>query len=412
MAALADWLRVAFRGRPGWMNALMVFSAYMAFIYVPWDFFFKPIASDEEVWFGVLFTGLAAKFLEPLHWWVYASGAYGFRRMRPWMWPWASIYTGQVALGMLVWCALYAPGGRLRWLFGVVSFLAFAALAVALWRARPSFRPPLGTLRGRYGPAAPAHAWALVTGASSGLGREFARSLAREGFSLVLSARREDRLRELAAELEEDFGAATRVVAADLVHPAGVDFLAAAVEGLEISLLINNAGVGYQGRFDLLDAERLRAMVQLNCVAPVALAHRFLPGMRERGRGAMVITGSVAGRQPLPLHAVYSATKAFDQLFGEALSAELHAFGVDVLVLEPGSTETEFQAVAGELPHEGAAPDLVVREALEALQFQPSAIYGWFNWIRANAAQRLLPRTLTAAAAGRMMARQTPEGLR
>ena len=142
MTAASDWLRGEFRGRPGWMNALMVFSAYMAFIYVPWDFFIKPVADDKEVWFGVLFTGKTAKVLEIPHWMVYAAGTYGFRRMRPWMWPWAAVYTAQIAIGMLVWCALYVPGGALRWVFAAASFAAFGALALALWRAKPLFRPP------------------------------------------------------------------------------------------------------------------------------------------------------------------------------------------------------------------------------------------------------------------------------
>jgi len=84
---MRQWLRTLFDGRPWWMNVVMVFSAYMAFVYLPWDLFVKPVAVDEEVWFGIRFHGWAAKFLEPFHWAVYAAGAYGFRRMKPWMWP-------------------------------------------------------------------------------------------------------------------------------------------------------------------------------------------------------------------------------------------------------------------------------------------------------------------------------------
>ena len=84
---MRNWLRKLFEGRSWWMNALMVFSGFMAFVYLPWDLFIKPVASDEEVWFGVRFTGWAAKALAPLHWAIYAAGAYGFRRMSRWMWP-------------------------------------------------------------------------------------------------------------------------------------------------------------------------------------------------------------------------------------------------------------------------------------------------------------------------------------
>ena len=125
---MRDWLRALCAGRPWWMNALMFFCGYMAFVYLPWDFLVKPAGVDEEVWFGIRFHGLAAKLLEIPHWAIYALGAYGFRHMRPWMWPWAAVYAGQVALGMLVWNALYV-GGFVGLLLGVVSFLPFLGLA-------------------------------------------------------------------------------------------------------------------------------------------------------------------------------------------------------------------------------------------------------------------------------------------
>ena len=153
-------------------------------------------------------------------------------------------------------------------------------------------------------------------------------------------------------------------------------------------------------------------MVQLNCAAPVALTAATLPKLRARGRGAVIFTGSVAGCQPLPLHALYAATKSFDNLLGEALWGELRGTGVDVLVLEPGSTETEFQAAAGEIAHEGERPDKVVRVALRALGQQPSVVSGVLNWLSANAATRLAPRSLLALAAKGVMARQTPEEMR
>jgi short-subunit dehydrogenase len=398
---MRDWLRVLFDGRPWWMNVLMVFCGYMAFVYVPWDLFVKPAAIDEEVWFGIRFHGAAAKILAVPHWAVFALGAYGFRKMRPWLWPWASLYAAQVAVGMLVWNGLYV-GGFVGLLLGLVSFVPFLGIAWALWEARPVFEAERPSLRDRYGE------WALVTGASSGIGAEFARAFAREGISCVLTARREDRLRELAAELEKNHHVATRVVAADLAAPDGADRLAFAVADLDLALLVNNAGFGCAGRFDRADPQRLRDMVQVNCVAPVVLTSKLLPRLLERGRGAIVITGSVAGRQPLPLHGVYSATKAFDLLFGESLSVELRDRGIDVLVIEPGSTATEFQEKAGEIGHPGESAARVVEVALDALGRQSSVVSGWWNWLRANAASRLAPRSLVAWAARDVIARQTP----
>jgi short-subunit dehydrogenase len=255
--------------------------------------------------------------------------------------------------------------------------------------------------------------WALVTGASAGIGLEFAKALAREGLSIVLTARREDRLNTLAAELKNQYHVDTRVIAADLAAMDGADRLADAVADLPIGFLVNNAGFGYAGRFDKLTTDRLRAMVIVNCLAPVVLTSRIIPGMVQRGRGAIIIVGSVAGRQPLPLHAVYSATKGFDLLFGEGLWGEMRGTGVDVLVLEPGATATEFQAVAGETvgPNHGEPAENVVRVAFDALGKQPSVISGWFNWVRANAI-RLVPRSTAAIIAKKVIEGQTPAELR
>ena len=402
---MRDWLREALGRRPVWMNALLVFCAYMAFVYVPWDLLAKPVALDEEVWFGVRLHGWAAKATEPLHLAIYAAGAYGFWHMRPWMWPWAAVYAAQIAIAMGVWPLLYVGGVRGAAL-GVLSFAAFGALAAALWRARERFQAGRPPLRDRYGD------WALVTGASSGIGAAFARTLAREGLSVVLAARREERLRELAGELEKAFGVATRVVPADLAAPDGAERLVAAVSELEIAILVNNAGVGLAGRFEGQDPVRLREMVQLNCTAPMELTSRLLPGMRSRGRGAVIFTGSQAAKQPLPLHAAYAATKAFDGFLGEALWAELRGSGVDVLVVEPGSTETEFQRVAGEIPHAGQPPDEVVAVALARLGRQPSVATRWLHWLRGNAGMRLLPRSLLVLAAQSYTEKQTPSDRR
>lgn len=403
-AGVRGWLRDSFARRPGWMNGLMLFCAFMAFVYVPWDFAWKPVALDEEVWFGVRLHGGWAKATEPIHLVIYALGAYGFWHMRPWLWPWAAIYAAQVAIAMLVWPLLYADevGGSARALLvGVVSFAVFGALTVALWRAKDRFRAGRPRLRDRYGE------WGLVTGASSGIGAAFARSLAGEGVSVVLCARREDRLRALASELERG-GVEARVVALDLASPGSVDRLVEAVSDLDLGIVVNNAGIGDAGRFERQDPERLREMLELNCVAPMLLTRALLPRLRARARGAVVFTGSQAARQPLPLHAVYAATKVFDGFLGEALWAELRGTGIDVLVVEPGSTETEFQRVAGELPHAGQAPDEVVAVAWDRLGRQPSVATRWWHWLRGNAGMRLLPRSLLVLLAHGVTKKQTP----
>ncbi|MGH0036944.1 MAG: SDR family NAD(P)-dependent oxidoreductase [Myxococcota bacterium] len=402
---MRDWLREIFGDRPWWMNVLMVFSAYMTFVYMPWDIFLKPVAEDAEVWFGVLFSGWWAKLLALPHWFVYAAATYGFRRMRPWMRPWSAAYVAQIAIGMFVWNTLQL-GGFLGLAMGVVVAIPFSFLALALWNARDAFEATRPALRNTCGE------WALVTGASSGIGAEFARALAREGLSVVLVARRAEKLSALAEEIARDCGVETRVVAADLSGLEAADEVVAAVSDLEIGVLVNNAGVGLAGRFDKLDPEKLRDQVVLNCVAPTVLTRHLLPAMRERRCGAVIFTGSIAGRQPLPLHAVYAATKSFDLLLGEALWAECRQAGVDVIVIEPGSTETEFQAVAGEIPHPGESPADVVRLTLRALGGQPSVISGWFNWIRANFAARLAPRDMAVHIAHSVIRKQTPEEMR
>jgi short-subunit dehydrogenase len=399
--AFEHWWRARRRRRPAWMNALMMFCFFMALIELPFDLFGTPIARDQQVWFGIVFHGWWAKLGELAHWAVYAAGAYGFWHMRTWMWPWASLYAAQVAFSMFVWLAAHR-GGAGGVLLALLSLIPFGGLAALLWRARPLFHTPRESFRARYGE------WALITGASAGLGAAFARALARDGMSCVLSARRADRLTALAAELERTYGVQTRVVPLDLAAADAAEHLASAVSDLDLAVVVANAGYGLAGRFAGQDTRRLVEMVQLNCTAPLVLASRLVPRLQDRGRGAVVIVSSVAGHQPVPYNAVYSATKAFDLFLGEALWAELQGTGVDVLVLQPGPTETEFQQVAGETPHPGAPPEEVVEIALHALGHQPSIIPGWVNWLRSHTT-RFAPRSIVALIAGRVMAQWTPD---
>ena len=137
----ALWERIV-AGRPWWMTAMMGFSWFMAVIYVPWDLLVKPVVGDEEVWFGIVLHGWAAKATEPIHLAIYAAGAWGFWRMRPWMHPWAGLYVAQIAVAMFVWSFLdeRSPG----WWAGVLSALPFAALAALLWRRAPLFQSGAG----------------------------------------------------------------------------------------------------------------------------------------------------------------------------------------------------------------------------------------------------------------------------
>ena len=134
-------LKALFVGRPLWMNVLMVFCAYMTFIYMPFDLFYKPVEQDEEVWFGFMLHGWWAKATEPLHWLIYGAGMYGFLKMKSWMFPWAALYTFQVAISMLVWSLLYGGGNVL---FGAVAALPFVILGVMLWQARLQFNGMVG----------------------------------------------------------------------------------------------------------------------------------------------------------------------------------------------------------------------------------------------------------------------------
>ena len=333
--------------RPGWINALMVFCAYMAFVYVPWDLFLKPVARDEEVWFGILFHGWAAKLTAPPHWAIYAAGLFGFWRMRAWMWPWAAVYAAQVALGMLVWPLLYV-GGSSRSLLALVGGARVRRLTLRALAARaPLFGTPRAPLRERYGE------WALVTGASAGIGAAFARALAREGISVVLDGAARRPARELASELEKRSACETRVVGEDLADAEGAERVSRAVADLEIAVLVNNAGFGGAGPLRQAQAERLRGMVTLNCVAPVLLTRRLLPRMRERGRGARDLHGLGGGPPAAAAARLYAATQGVRPAARRGALGRAARHGIDVLVLEPGPTETEFQAVAGELPHAG-----------------------------------------------------------
>ncbi|MEV6596641.1 SDR family oxidoreductase [Actinoplanes sp. NPDC051346] len=249
---------------------------------------------------------------------------------------------------------------------------------------------------------------ALITGASSGIGAAYAREFAARGADLVLVARGEDAMHGLAGELRAAHGHRVEIVPADLAEPGAADRVAARVAalGIDVDLLVNNAGFGMHGEFIAGDADRLTAQIQLNCVALVDLTRRFLPGMVARGRGAVVNVASTAAFQPLPNMAVYGATKAFVLSFSEALYAEARPAGVKVLAICPGATETPFFDVAGEDAAVGKkrTPRQVVATTLAALEkSRPSRVDGLANAILA-VATRWAPRRMVISMAGRLTA--------
>jgi hypothetical protein len=217
------------------------------------------------------------------------------------------------------------------------------------------------------GTLAPSHPrTVLITGASSGIGAAFADVFAERGFALVLTARREDRLRALATRLESAHGVPVHVIVADLSDPGAPARVCAeiAARGLAIDVLVNNAGYGISGGFLKSPWERHAAMLQVMVVAVSELTHRLLPAMIERNYGRIINVASLAGLVPAPPgHTLYPATKAFVVRFSEALSYEVRRFGVHVTALCPGFTLTEFHDVTGTRAEINNLPRWLVMDA-------------------------------------------------
>lgn len=245
---------------------------------------------------------------------------------------------------------------------------------------------------------------ALITGASSGIGEEFAKALSARGYELVLVARRRDRLEALARSLPGK----AQIVTCDLATEAAKLHGDVAKLGVEVDLLVNNAGFGLRGRFSELPVERQAEMVRVNCEAVVVLTGAFLPAMIERGRGGVITVASTAGMQPLPYEATYGASKAFALNLTDALHAELKGTGVKALSVNPGPVPTEWQQVAGYEEAGGTMmpgaieADQVVREAMAAYdRGKRSMVPGRFfrNFMRINNAS---PRAVRLAVGERL----------
>ena len=247
--------------------------------------------------------------------------------------------------------------------------------------------------------------WALITGASAGIGMALARELAAGGTNLVLTARRRDRLAGLAGELSAKHDIRTLVCVADLAQPVGPQQIFAFTEekNIAIDLLVNNAGFGAYGAFHQVQLDRLIEMTQVNVTAVVHLTHLFLPGMIARRSGDILIVASTAAFQAVPYISTYAATKAFDLLFAEGLAEEVQQYGIRVCALCPGSTETEFFQVAGQRNHTRSAPESAEKVACVGLAAlaagKSSVISGFTNWLGAETV-RFVPRRTVARIAG------------
>lgn len=252
------------------------------------------------------------------------------------------------------------------------------------------------TLQQKYG------SWALITGASSGIGEGFARRLASEKMNLILVARRKERLEKLEDELNQKYGVSIITAPLDLSSEDFMEKLLQFVDNREVGLLINNAGFGYNGDFGDSDINWQKDMIRVNCIAPTVLTHHFVQPMKERKKGAIIFLGSLVGCLPTPFTTTYSATKAFNLFMGEGLWYELRNYNVDVLTLNPGGTDTEFQKVAG--TSAGPIPRTVkevVDTAMQSLGKKISVVDGTKNKFLALI-PRILTRKLTASLAGKV----------
>jgi uncharacterized protein len=248
----------------------------------------------------------------------------------------------------------------------------------------------------------------LITGASSGLGAEFAAQLAARGADLILVARRADRLEALKTDLEARYGVTATVLAADLSAPGAASDLASRVKKLQLPVhsLINNAGFGSHNRFEDENADNIHQEVALNVAAVVDVTKEFYPELLRHGKGVLINLASTAAFQPIPRMAIYGATKAFVLSFTEALWFEARSTGLKVIALCPGATETEFFDVAGPEARTGRVQTstTVVRTALRALDRRnppPSVVTGFTN-VAATIAERIMPRRVLVNAVGRL----------
>ncbi len=251
---------------------------------------------------------------------------------------------------------------------------------------------------------------ALITGASSGIGEQFARTLASRGANLILVARRTDRLSALAAEIESTTSSSVSVITLDLSQPNSSGMLLEMLgdKKSQIEVLINNAGFGTNARVQNQDLNRMRQEIGLNVSTLTELSAIFLPEMISRNSGVIINIASTAAYQAVPGMSVYGATKAFVLSFTEAMWGELRGTNIRVLAVSPGATDTEFFDVSGGSMSKKAPPTIVVKQALAELgkaRSNPSIIIGGSNRMMA-ASTKFAPRKTVIAMAASMFLRE------
>lgn len=258
--------------------------------------------------------------------------------------------------------------------------------------------------REQYGP------WAVVTGASSGIGDALARELAARGLSIVLVARRAQRLEDLGAALRRDHGVETLSVELDLGREDAVATLVQAVGDRDVGLVCANAGFGEKGAFLDHGFEVYQRMIRLNCESTAALAHAFVPKLVARGRGGLLVVASTAAFQGTPWTSTYAATKAFDLVFAEGLHEELREQGVDVVALCPGSTDTEGPKRTGvdpaRVPFGMATAESVARAGIDGLGRTSIVVPRAIDRI-ASFTTRFVPRRFASRLAGKAIRKVT-----
>lgn len=248
--------------------------------------------------------------------------------------------------------------------------------------------------------------WALITGASSGIGREFARQIAASGINVVLVARREALLHDAGAEFSKDYGVEHRIVVADLSEEGFLSRVISAAKGLDIGLVVSNAGTANPGEFLKLDRNGLVRLLKLNSLAHMEIAHHFGPDLVRRSRGGIVLCGAMGAMQGVPYMANESGAKSYVQSFGEALHVELTPLGVSVSVLIVGPTQTAIIEKIGfdpaTMPMKPMSAEQCVFEGLEALKRNRAThLSGRMNRIM----NTLIPASLSRSMMGKMMAK-------
>ena len=233
--------------------------------------------------------------------------------------------------------------------------------------------------------------WAVVTGASSGIGRELAERLAEAGLNLLLTARREVALKEIAGQLSSRHGVQTQIIPTDLSTTKGVESVISASETLDVGLLIAAAGYGTSGRFIDASLEKELNMLQVNCAAITALTHHFSRKFAEQGRGGVILLGSLVGFQGTPYAAHYAATKAYVQSLAEALGVEMRPFGVDILSAAPGPVTSGFADRASLRMGRALKPSDIGIPILKALGRRQTVLPGFLTKLLVGSL-RLLPR--------------------